>query len=193
MKKILGIIVALALMLTVVGQAQAAGNNTTGANSTNRVIVRNKKIVKTANLQGSLVLNGVMTNQSSGGNVANNNTKMTGGITSGLTSSGTSLGTSTNYAETQVKSVTPAAVVGGNSITGNNSTNVTRAESTNVVKTANVQIGIVGNFVMTNQNSGGNVANGNTVMGGGITSGGIVSNTTIVNDVNTAATMVVVK
>lgn len=106
MKKLLGTILALALMLAFTGQAQASsnvGNVVTGPNSVNVAKLKNIKITKTATLQGAFVLNNVNSIQGTGGNQTNGNTVVGGGSTSGDASSTMIIDNNVNSSTTIIK------------------------------------------------------------------------------------------
>ena len=76
MKKLLSLFAAIALVFVVAAPAQAVvGNRNTGAHSFNYVKIENKSIVKVTTVQVGVVANFVVSNVSTGGNKANENTK----------------------------------------------------------------------------------------------------------------------
>lgn len=192
MKKLLGTILGLALLLAVTGQAQASssGNSTTGPGSVNIAKVKNIKITKTATLQGALVFNNVNSFQGTGGNQTNGNTVVGGGSTSGGADNGIMLTNNVNTARTTVTTSPVDVSSAGNSVTGPGSVNVAKVENVSVTKTATVQLGVVVNNVSSFQGTGGNQTNGNTVAGGGSTSGDACLTTIIDNNVNSSTTVI---
>lgn len=189
MKKILGIIAALALMLTVTGQAQAAGNTTTGAGSVNVTSVRQAKRATVLNLQGGLVVNANESITNSGGNRADLNT--TGGTAkSGSAVSGVDNLNDTNRSGVAVDQTSGALTTDAtNKTTGAGSVNVATVTETRNATVAQAQIGVVVNLSRSVANSGGNSASGNTV-GGSATSGNASSTVINTNYVNNSSIVV---
>lgn len=186
----LGVMVfALVVAATPAKADVTAGNEGTGANSTNNATatVTTKETVNVELNAG--VMNDVLTLSDSGANTANGNTG-NGSVTSGDSSATTAVNNkvnSDNVTTAACGCVAMGDVKATNKNTGVNSKNNTTAKVTST-RTAGVISGAsVGNGTSTQAYSGGNKANWNTGSGT-VKSGKVTSSTDLKNKVNTGNT-----
>ena len=180
--------ISIALLGTAFAPATFAANTikNNGADSTNKIKTVSKKKVAVSQSNQTLVINGVLVAQNTGGNKANKNTGGGGVDVNSGNATATVVNTTTTGGNTADITGCGCPEVTDNKIQGNGADSYNKITTTSSNKTIVEQSNstAVVNLVGVLQNTGGNTANKNT--GGGdvdVNSGN--ANATVINTVTT--------